>query len=156
LYANIGAVKMAQVELASWPARKWNEDTNITTLQSAQRWFERSLALDPMNETSHYRLGLIAMRAQDFQHSCTHLETAYAVNLDHPGLLKSLGYSYLWSGQLASGAQLLREIPESDHELLVYIGWWQNHGKLDLSKRAISGTLLLRMIRVVELGSISK
>jgi tetratricopeptide (TPR) repeat protein len=150
LYANLGAVQMARTELISWPTRKWAEDTDVSTLQPAKQWFDRSLELDPDNETSHYRLGLISMRAQDFQNSQGHLETAHASDLDHPGLLKSLGYSYLWSGKLSSGAQLLKGIPEADHELLVYIGWWENHGKMELSKRAISGTLLLRMIRTID------
>jgi hypothetical protein len=147
---------MARTELASWPARKWTEDTNVSPLQAAKYWFDRSLKLDPGNKTSHYRLGLIAMRAQDFQNSGSHLETAHASDLDHPGMLKSLGYTYLWSGNLASGAQLLKEVPEAKHELLVYIGWWRKLGKLDLSDRAISGILLIRMINVIEQESSSQ
>ena len=149
-YANLGAVQMARTELASWPTRKWNEDTDVSTLQEAKQWFDRSLELDPNNETSHYRLGLIAMRAHDFKNSETHLEKAYALDPDHPGLRKSLGYTYLWSGQLTAGAQLLKEIPEAEHELLVYIGWWRNLGNFDLSERATSAKILLRMISVIE------
>jgi O-antigen ligase len=150
LYANLGAIEMARAELSSWPTRKWTEDTDVSSLQAARRWFDRSLELDPNNETSHYRLGLISMRAQDFHISESHLKSVQASDLDHPGLRKSLGYAYLWSGQLASGAQLLKEVPEAEHELLVYIGWWKKHGNLDLSKRAISATLLLRMIHLVD------
>jgi len=73
--ANLGAVKMAQVELAEWPTNKWDDGSNVGALRLAEDLFKRSLAAGD-NRTAHHRLGLTAMLRRDFEQAVTYLEVA--------------------------------------------------------------------------------
>ncbi|NIS83028.1 MAG: tetratricopeptide repeat protein [Anaerolineales bacterium] len=135
-YANLGAVQMAQVELAAWPTGKWNDGRNVTALSPAEDLFNRALQLDPTNRTAHHRLGLIAMLRRDFTSAVSHLERASEQDPGHRGIQKSLGYSYVWSGHLERAADLLRDIPEARDEMQVYRWWWGTQGREDLTAYA--------------------
>lgn len=135
-YANLGAVQMARVELAGWPTGEWDDGSQVNRLAPAADRFERSLQLNPRNRTAHHRLGLIALLQQDFNLAVAHLEEAHALDREHRGILKFLGYSYVWAGDLAKAADALAYIPEARDEMDVYSRWWRTQGRLDLAAQA--------------------
>lgn len=135
-YANVGAVKMAKVDLADYPADKWSEGENLFQLAPAELDFQRALVLQPDNQTANYRLGLIRMSAGDFDAATVYLQNAYDQDSENRGVIKNLGYSYLWSGEIEKAELLLARIPEAKHELDVYIWWWNNRQRPELSDRA--------------------
>ena len=66
----------------------------------------------------------------------SHLELAFASDPDHRGVRKSLGYSYVWSGNFERGLSLLAEVPEARQELGVYEWWWGVQGRADIAENA--------------------
>jgi tetratricopeptide (TPR) repeat protein len=135
-YANLGAVRMARSELEDWPTNQWNENPDISSFAPAIGYFSRALERDPENRISHHRLGLIAMQARDYGTAQSHLEAAHAQKPGHRGIRKALGYCYVWNGQLDRAADLLKEIPEAEYELGVYVWWWGQQGRKDLANQA--------------------
>jgi lipoprotein NlpI len=124
------------VELANYPANRWSEGENLSKLDSAERDFQQALALQPNNQTASHRLGLISMSARDFESANDYLQTAYDMDSTNRGVIKNLGYSYLWSGETEKARALLTRIPEAKHELEVYVWWWNDQQRPDLSDRA--------------------
>lgn len=135
-YANLGAVQLAQVELAGFPETGWAGLGIIPNLQAADISLQTSLQLDPANLTANYRLGLIHMLKRDYTRASKHLEIAYVQSPRHRGIIKSLGYCYLWMGENDKARVLLATIPEASGELDAYYWWWENQGREDLSKQA--------------------
>jgi O-antigen ligase len=135
-YANLGAVTMARVELVGWPTGQWEDETNVPKFATAERLFSQSLAYTPDNRTAHHRLGLIALLKRDFATATSHLESAYQTDNNHRGVSKNLGYSYTWAGQFDKAEKMLVNTPESQQEMIVYIGWWDTQGHPDLSSNA--------------------
>jgi O-antigen ligase len=135
-YANLGAVQMAKVDLADYPADRWSEGENLFQLAGAESNFQRALTLQVDNETANHRMGLIRMSARDFDSAARYLQIAYDQDTENRGVIKNLGYSYLWFGEIEKAESLLARIPESKHELDVYIWWWNDLQRPDLSDRA--------------------
>jgi hypothetical protein len=146
-YANLGAVQMARVELADWPMRKWNESSDTSALNQVTNLFDRALSFNPNNKTAHHRLGLIALQARDYTTAEAHLRRAYLSDPGNFGLIKALGYSCVWSGQIVDGVNFLEKIPEAEHELKIYVNWWKQLGRADLSDKAQSSLDLLHDLR---------
>jgi len=135
-YANLGAVEMAQVELNGFPLNEWAGDKFISQLGMAESTLLSSLQLDSRNRTANYRLGLISLAHRDFSSALNYLLTAYHQAPQHRGIIKSLGYCYVWLGDMDNARLLLKNIPESKSELEVYVWWWGTQGRDDLSKNA--------------------
>jgi len=135
-YANLGAVQLSQAELAGFPESGWLGQEIVPRLQNADASLQTSLQLDPQNLTANYRLGLINMLRRDFRTAAHYLETAYALAPNHRGVIKSLGYCYVWLGENKSAYALLAKIPEAGSELDAYSWWWEKQGRSDLSKQA--------------------
>jgi hypothetical protein len=133
-YANLGAVEMARQELTGWPHNKWDEGENVERLAWAETLLQQAIAADPNNSAARYRLGLIAMLRRDYVTAVSHLEVANQNNNNHRGIRKALGYSYAWVGEFDRGGPLLAAIPEARSEMNIYIGWWGNRGRADLSQ----------------------
>jgi hypothetical protein len=133
--ANLGAVKMAQVELANWPTNKWDDGSNVEALRAAEELFEQSLAADN-NRMAHHRLGLIAMLRRNFDQAVAHLETVNGFDGRHQGIDKNLAYSYVWAGRHEDALGMMGRIPEASNEMGVYIWWWRTQGRDDLAGRA--------------------
>jgi hypothetical protein len=74
---------------------------------------------------------------QDFAAAAVYLEAALAGDPHHRGIVKSLGYTYAWLGQLDAARPLLEQIPEAGQELDTYRWWWGTQGRPDLSQRAL-------------------
>ena len=135
-FANMGAVKMAQVELAGFPTGAWATADLATKLGSADASLHAALEADPANQTANHRLGMIAMLRRDFPSAVGFLETAHAQAPRHRGIVKALGFSYVWLGDLDSAQSLLVNIPETKHELDAYVWWWTGQGQFDFAERA--------------------
>jgi O-antigen ligase len=135
-YANLGAVQMSQAELKNFPANQWATSDMVHKLEPAESTLQDALQYDPQNQTANYRLGLISMLRQDFKTAAANLETAHQEAPNHRGIIKSLGYCYVWLGDMDKAQTLLDQIPEAQNEMKVYIWWWGTQGRPDLSERA--------------------
>jgi tetratricopeptide (TPR) repeat protein len=76
------------------------------------------------------------MQSEEFESAAKHLETAYKVAPDNRGTVKSLGYCYVWLGNVEKAEFFLTQIPEAHEELDVYVWWWRTQGRSDLSENA--------------------
>jgi hypothetical protein len=135
-YADLGAVQMAKVELAGFPTSQWTEPSILPKLAQAESSLRSALQTDPTNQTANHRLGLIAMLQGNFPSATAYLEEAHQKAPNHRGIIKSLGYCYVWSGNMEKAQLFLGKIPEARHELDVYIWWWGLQGRPDLSENA--------------------
>ena len=123
-YANLGAVEQDRVALADWPTNEWDTGEQVELLIPAEKLFEKSLTLNPNNDTAQYRMGLIAVARQDWPDAVTFLQSAYELNSQRRGLIKNLGYAYAWLGEYDQAYEFLALIPEARDELTVYVWWW--------------------------------
>lgn len=135
-YANLGAVRMSQVELKDFPSNEWETSEITPRLEFAESALQTALRYEPNNQTANYRLGMISMLHQDFITAAAYLETAYQKAPTHRGIIKSLGYCYVWLGEMDKAQRLLDQIPEAKHEMEVYVWWWGTQARPDLSERA--------------------
>ena len=135
-YTDLGAVEMAKVELSGFPTSIWDEGQHADLLSPAESLFKRALIYEPTNPGANYRLGLIAMIKRDFSDAVIHLQIAYVGDPYHRGILKTLGLSYIWNGQIEAAIPLLSLIPESDYEVENYTYWWSRLGRPDLAAYA--------------------
>lgn len=151
LYANLGAVHMARVELADFPLEAWREGSQVAELAPAVALFNRALEHDPFQRTANYRLGLVALLERDFWKATTHLESAYYQSnffgVEHRGLRKTLGYSYVWATEFYKAVYLLVYVPEAYAEMDSYARWWHAQGRDDL---AASARRVLRILKGIE------
>jgi len=135
-YADLGAVQTAQVELVDFPNGGWAGHEILPKLNKADASLQTAIQLDPVNQTANYYLGLISMLREDFQPASVYLAEAYKHMPYNRGIIKSLGYCYVWLGDVDQAKRLLAEIPEASNELNVYVWWWGTQGRNDLSENA--------------------
>ena len=135
-YANLGALQMSQAELKNFPANQWATSDMVQRLEPAESTLQSALQYDPRNQTANYRLGIISMLRRDFKSAAANLEMAYQEAPNHRGIIKNLGYAYVWLGELDKAQALLGRIPEAQDEMSVYVWWWETQGRLDLSENA--------------------
>ena len=132
-YADLGAVQMSQVELKHFPTNEWATSAVVPELTMADTSLRSALRYDPNNQTANYRLGLISMLRQDFTSAAVYLEKAHVSSPSHRGIIKNLGYCYVWLGEMDKAKALLEQIPESQQEIGVYSWWWGVQGRQDLA-----------------------
>jgi O-antigen ligase len=135
-FTDLGAVEMAKVELSNFPTGTWDEGQHVDLLFPAESLFNRALSYQPDNPQANYRLGLINMQNRDFSSAVAHLQIAYLGDPYHRGIIKALGLSYVWNGQIEGAIPLLSLIPESSQELSVYSWWWREQNRPDLAAQA--------------------
>jgi O-antigen ligase len=135
-YSNLGAVQLARVELAGFPTSEWAVEDSLPSLDLAEDSLLSALQLDPDNRTANHRLGMITMLRGDHEAATRYLEVARDLAPQHRGIIKALGYSYVWLGDFEKAKNLLLEVPEAGHELEIYIWWWETQGRQDLSANA--------------------
>ena len=135
-FANLGAVKMSQIELSGFPTNRWAEAETASNLNGVEPLFLSALHHDPNNRTANHRLGLISMVRQDFDVASFYLEKAYQEAPSHRGIIKTLAYCYVWLGKTEEASVLLTQIPESRSELKTYIWWWGTQNRADLAEKA--------------------
>ena len=76
------------------------------------------------------------MLKRDFPTAVSHLEIAHSGDPYHRGMLKALGFSYIWNGQIDAAQPLLNLIPKSNQEVGVYPWWWGDRNRPDLADYA--------------------
>jgi tetratricopeptide (TPR) repeat protein len=135
-YANLGAVEMSHWELENWPQDQWNANPDVSPLAHSEFLFKRALVFSPYERTALHRSGLIAMRSRDFSTAQTDLERAFNIDPDHRGIRKSLGYAYVWEGDLENAERMLQGIREARDEMEVYSWWWGENNRWDLATQA--------------------
>jgi tetratricopeptide (TPR) repeat protein len=135
-YANLGALQMSQAELKNFPTNQWETSDMVPRLETAEVTLRAALHYDPRNPTANYRLGLISMLRRDYKSAAANLEAAYQETPNHRGIIKNLGYSYVWLGDMNRAQKFLDQIPEAQSEMKVYIWWWDTQGRPDLSENA--------------------
>jgi len=135
-YANLGAVKMAQVHLAGWPEQRLDSDQFLIAVEPCEKFLEQAVTWNLDNPIAHYRAGLVDLERRDFQAASQHLERAYAIRPSHCGIKKALGYTRLWLNDLDGAQPLLETVPEAIKELGSYAHWWKTQNRLDLSNQA--------------------
>lgn len=143
-WANLGAVYMARVELAGWPAEApYRGSLDVSKLDTAASFLLQSVESDSGNVAANYRLSILAAYKEDHDAVTAYLENAYRTDSQHRGVRKMLGYSYVWDGRFDEAAILLADIPEARYELEIYSRWWGAQGRDDLSGRAARMASLL-------------
>lgn len=145
-YANLGALALARAELVGWPTDQWDTGQRLERFTEATALFEQALALNPDNQTAHHRLGTMAMVAREYETAVTHLEQARTHAANHRGILKSLGYSYVWLGQYQPAAPYLASLPEARNEMAIYAGWWRRQNRPELATQANEMVAILEEI----------
>lgn len=135
-YANIGAVQLAKVELNGFPNAGWTGTAIIPRLDEAEASLRTALTFDPANRTANQRLGIISMLRRDFVSAAGYLEVAHVQAPHHRGIVKLLAYCYTWLGDVDRAGEFLAQVPEAVEELDVYVTWWAEQGRDDLSDNA--------------------
>lgn len=136
LYANLGAVRLAQIELAGWSPVEPGPAAAAAELRPAALWLERARRLDPANAAAGWRLGFIASAAQEWERVRDLLAPLQLAGRERPAFRKTLGYALLWLGELEAAGPLLAAIPEAPAELLEYARWWRTQGRPDWAAQA--------------------
>jgi tetratricopeptide (TPR) repeat protein len=138
IYANIGVVRMAKVELAGWPESRPDqmiyEDGSLT---AASEYLYKALEFHPLNRTANYHLGRIEMERRNYQDAIEYFERAYGQDQHYHGIRKNLGYSLVFDGQIEKAHRILRDISEAEYEMTIYNWWWGTQGRDDLANYAM-------------------
>lgn len=142
-HANQGALLMDHALFLRWPTNQWRGNWYSTALRPARAHFRQAIELDEGNRTAHQRLGMIALFGRDFDTAVRHLEKAYQLDPTHQGVIKTLGYAYVWQGQLAEAYPLLAQIPEAESELKEYSRSWEKQNQFELAENAAAMLTLL-------------
>ena len=134
--ANLAAIQMGMVQLNDFPTGEWDDGSTPARLASAKVDFLKALEFNPLNRIANYRMGLIAMQEQDYRTAEIYLNIALARNQHHRGVIKNLGFSYVWLGEYDNALWYLAQIPEAKQELDAYTWWWESQGQRELALRA--------------------
>jgi tetratricopeptide (TPR) repeat protein len=78
LYANLGVIRMAQVELAGWPENR--PETRIYedgSLDAASEYLHKALEFRPFDRTANYHLGRIQMERRNYKQAIEYFRTSF-------------------------------------------------------------------------------
>ena len=142
-YANLGALELARAELVGWPTNQWDAGDNLERFTPATVHFERALVIHSQNRTANHRLGLIAMVERAYETAVPHLEQAHQQTKAYRGIVKNLGYSYVWLGQYDDAQETLATISEARAEMNIYNSWWERQNRPDLAAKAGEMVMIL-------------
>ena len=134
-YANLGSMYQTKADLSP----SLDEPARELLLAQATESFEQALVINPDQATANQRLGLIALEQQDFDAAITYLERAYTQKPYNQGILKMLGYAYLWTGQLDAAERLFRQVDFNGRlvdEMDYWHWWWGTQDRENLSSYA--------------------
>ncbi len=136
IYANLGAVRMAKIELADFPRQSWADTSLVDELEQVEPTFRQALWYNPESRTANHRLGLIYLARRDFSQAQAFFEAAQHSDPTSRGVIKSLGFTYVWNGEYTQAYRLLQILPEAESELDAYVTWWQTENRPDLARKA--------------------
>ncbi|MDI6696122.1 MAG: O-antigen ligase family protein [Anaerolineales bacterium] len=135
-HSNLAAVRMAKFQLTDFPGGRWKIGAEGGGWDSVERLLLQAFNQNNQNRPAAYRLGLIALMRMDFVKAADFLTIAYHIDPGHRGVVKNLGYCYVWLNQPDQALPLLQEIPEAQQELEAYTGWWRLQGRPELAEKA--------------------
>jgi O-antigen ligase len=95
-----------------------------------------ALELNPSNRTAFHRMGMLALRHGEYERGAKYLEEASALDPEHPGIAKALGYAYTWLGEIDRAYCIFIHFPETGYELSLYSDWWLTQDREDLAEYA--------------------
>ena len=105
--------------------------------------FENAIIHDTNNITATYHFGILNLGHQNFILANSQFKQIIGNAPKHRGIIKALGYSYAWTGDVFNAAKELEKIPEASYELSTYSWWWQTQGRDDLADFATkTGSIL--------------
>jgi putative inorganic carbon (HCO3(-)) transporter len=136
-YANAGAIYQTKADPLLSP--NLDDPVREATTSRAVTYFERALSLNPAQPVANRRLGMMALERQDFERAVTYLEQAYSQEPENQATLKSLGYAYVWTGQLDLAEERFRQLNPPGtlvDELKYWQWWWGTQDREDLSTYA--------------------
>jgi FtsH-binding integral membrane protein len=97
---------------------------------------QMALDINSQHPAANWRLGLMALNADDFDLAVKHLEIAWKAMPGHRGVQKALGLAYLWQGQIELAQEKLAPLEEMVQELDTWSWWRGEQGQDDLSAYA--------------------
>jgi tetratricopeptide (TPR) repeat protein len=127
---------MSKTGLVNWPTGKWDQGGDTEKYAAAKELLSQSIRINPEQRTALYRLGLVSISERDYPSAMGYLERALAEDPTHPGIVKSLGLTYVWLGMYGKAGSLIGNLDDTYRELSVYKSWWLSQGRQDLSERA--------------------
>jgi tetratricopeptide (TPR) repeat protein len=133
-YANTGAVYQTKADPVLAP--DLGDETRKMLTDRAVAYFQRALESNPVQPVANFRLGLIALDQNDFETALTYLERAYDQKPTDQGVLKALGYAYLWTGELDLAEERFRDVDFDSglvNEFNYWQWWWGTQDREDLS-----------------------
>lgn len=142
-YANVGAIYQAQADLSP----NVDDATREVIMTRASVYFEHALDLNPSQAVANRRLGMMALERQDFETAIIYLERAYTQEPQNQAILKTLGYAYLWTGQLDQAQELFWQVDFQSRlvgELRYWHWWWSTKDQENLS--AYAGEMAQRLV----------
>jgi hypothetical protein len=130
-YANLGAVRQGQIELAvySWPV--WpiqDEVRRREDLSDATRAYSRALALNPNDFSANRRLGQIELSQGAYESARARLQTAYGQLPWDNATRQLLGEALIATGQVAEGRALWATVNNDQDQLLARQFWYEYIG----------------------------
>ncbi|HUM69171.1 MAG TPA: hypothetical protein PLK31_10035, partial [Chloroflexota bacterium] len=143
-YAYQVAHAMDLVLFVDGPSNQWRTGDNPTLLAPARHYFDLALEQDEHNRTAHQRLGMMALWELDIDTAVRHLEAAHVQDPTHRGVIKALGYAYVWQGQPEKAYPLLTQIPEAGREMEVYVSYWYQLDQPGLAEKAAAASTYLQ------------
>lgn len=134
-YVNVGAIYQTRADLSP----NLDDTAREELITRSAAYYERALDLNPLQPGANRRLGIMALKRQDFETATVYLERAYSQEPKDQATLKALGYAYLWTGRPGQAHQLFRRVEFQSQlvgELKYWDRWWGTQGRLDLSTYA--------------------
>jgi hypothetical protein len=141
-YANLGAVYQTRADLSP----NFDEAAREAAASRAVTFFERTLRLDPAHAVANHRLGMMALERQDFEQALSYLQRAYTREPKDQGVIKALGYAYMYTGQLDAAEVRFQEVEFESRligELNYWHRWWGKQKREDLA--AYAGEMAQRL-----------
>jgi tetratricopeptide (TPR) repeat protein len=138
-YANLGALEHTRSELAP----DLSEAQRQQAWEQAESYCQKAVDANSQHPAANWRLGLMALNADDFDPAVEHLEIAWKAMPGHRGVQKALGLAYLWQGRIELAQEKLAPLEEMVQELDTWSWWRGEQGQDDLS--AYAKELYLRL-----------
>jgi O-antigen ligase len=117
-YTNLGSLEQHKADLSTI----LSQEQRTTLLAQAESHFQRALQLEPAQRSANQRLGMIALKRDEFTTAVRYFEAAHRANPAHYATQKLYGFASMFSGNLELAETLLKPFPELQDEIN-YWGW---------------------------------
>ena len=136
VYANIGALRQAQIELGLYRNgmnERWGlpDATRLSLrgpMNEPMRYYALALALNPANTSANRRLGQIELTFGLYDSAFKHLAAAYQGDVSNHTTRLLAGEAFAVSGddaqRLENAAEIWRAVPDVRHRLSGRLAWY--------------------------------